>query len=333
MMNRFPNDSASATPVILCGCGRSGTTYVKSVLDAHPKLFIPTESLFLMDYLRYERHVPSRLLSWFFFKEPQLRSWYSGPCFRIRTVREAIIRVHMDMAKKRGATRWGQKTPRFIRSMNLVNRTFQGTQWILIYRDPRAVTASMLKSKRHTYSVSRACARWNRDNRTIIELVKDSSSRENIFILKYEDVIAHFSDVLVDLFQFLGLHALNIHEVLQFGSTPGFKGSKFEVNAVREGLAPQKEIMNHWKRVLTEEQIRKIEILCASGMKALGYDFFFPQSNAVRTLKKAKDWTGLKDVLILFEYLKKWPSYLLCTFLRKMCFLFCYCISNAPKNE
>ncbi|MCA9889387.1 MAG: sulfotransferase, partial [Anaerolineae bacterium] len=40
------------SPFFIVGCGRSGTTLLRRMVDAHPLLAVPVESLFMIDYLR-----------------------------------------------------------------------------------------------------------------------------------------------------------------------------------------------------------------------------------------------------------------------------------------
>ena len=35
-------DMSSTSPIFIAGCGRSGTTYLQTIVDAHPAVFIPT---------------------------------------------------------------------------------------------------------------------------------------------------------------------------------------------------------------------------------------------------------------------------------------------------
>jgi len=322
--NGAPQDNKDISSFFIAGCGRSGTTYVRTVIDAHPDIYIPTESLFIADYLIHAKYVPQAILSWLFFNEPQLKSWYSGTKFNIVNIRDAILKVHRHAVKINGAKIWGQKTPRFIRYIDLFNRNFNGIKWILIYRDPRAVAASMLKSKRHTFSISRACKRWTRDNRPIIELLQSSKKHKNILIIQYEHFVRNFDSLLEKIFLYLGVTPIGKNEVVLRGSTPKLKGSKFQIITVRDGLEPHEKLIDTWKNTLTPKQILQIETACSHEMKILGYS---PSSNLAEFKENILDKyyrEYIKDFLILLEYLHKWPHYLFHTAMRKAVFAVCY---------
>jgi hypothetical protein len=311
-------------PVFIAGCGRSGTTYLKTILDASPDIFIPSESLFITDYLKLGESAPAKLLTWLFFHEPQLKSWYSGDSFTINRVKDAVERVHKFEAEKEGARIWGQKTPRFIRHMDVFDQIFPGIRWILIYRDPRAVVASMLRSKRHTYSTSMACRRWLKDNQRIIKILTSKEPHKNIHIVKYEDLITDLEKTVENIFKFLEIKPLTRSEILKRGRLPSLKGSRFEDNTVRNGLEPKAAIIHAWKNVLNGKQVEYIENRCSKEMRILGYAPSNMQKSISNKEIAAQPFSIIKDIQILCEYLLKWPFYLFHTALRKIVLLFCY---------
>ena len=322
-------------PIFIAGCGRSGTTYVRTAIDAHPDVFIPEESLFIPQYLRYARCVPKRLVEWLFFNEPQLRLWYSGPLFDIGNIQEAICRVHEHAAGVKGAKIWGQKTPRFVRDMDLFNSSIEGVRWILVFRDPRATVASMLRSRRHTYSVSRACRRWIRDNRPIVEILESGRSPENVFIVKYEDFVRDFDILVETIFAYLGVESIDREEIVRQGSGPSFRGTRFEDNALRQGMEPRVERIEAWRTTLTKEQVRYIESACWYEMGILGYRATSDIEEMGHTrLRSRNEWIPkTQDILILFEYLYRWPRYLLHTALRQILFAVCHSARSAHRIE
>jgi hypothetical protein len=314
-------------PVFIAGCGRSGTTYIRTLLNAHPEVFIPTESLFLADYLEYFRYVPKRLAGFLLFREPQFMAWYTGEHFQVRKIQEAVRRAHEYEAKAKGARRWGQKTPRFIRYIDLFDKNMGSIQWILVYRDPRAVVASMLKSKRHTYSLKRACDRWVRDNQPIIEAIQ--KRKANILTIKYEEMIDNLERTLGDILEFLDLQPMRIKDLIQRAQVEELRGSKFKVNAVREGLKPEKKFVEAWKDYLTESQIAHVEAKCSREMAILGYGRVGQAGGGVQGKPDMGSWAMAKDLLVVVEYLKSWPSYLLYTVIRKGVFISCRFVCKA----
>src|SRR4051794_20466174 len=216
---------SSTSPIFIAGCGRSGTTYLQTIVDAHPSVYLPTETLFLPEYLRDGHLVPKRLLSWLFHREPHLRAWYDGPKLPVDDIAQTIAAAHKHAAAQEGATIWGQKTPRFVRHIDLFRQNFPGCRWILIYRDPRATVASMLNSPVHAFSIDWACSRWNRDNQPVIDAIRNP--RPDTLVICYEDLIRDFDNHLARTFGFLGLDQLDRATVEKGGKVRDFKGTTF----------------------------------------------------------------------------------------------------------
>ncbi len=302
-------------PVFIAGCGRSGTSYLRTIVDAHPDVFIPSESLFIPDYLRFGRFVPEHLLRWLFFHEPQLLCWYDGGAFEADSIERTIEIVHEKAAGKGGASVWGQKTPRFIRHMNLLNRAFPGIRWLLIHRDPRGVASSMKRSSQHTSSVVRACRRWLNDNRMIIDIRRDGISPSNILLISFEELILNYDEMLDKIFSFLSLEPIDRDEVNRLGRPVFFKRSRFRINTVRGNLTPDPGIIDKWREVLTPQEIRYVEQTCAGEMKILGYK---PVSDDDTTPGTCFVLSGLKDLTIPIQYILKWPEYVYYTMLRTL---------------
>ena len=230
------------------------------------------------------------------------------------SVAETIRAMHDYQARKEGACIWGQKTPRFIRERGLIERAFPDARWVLIYRDPRAVVASMLASKQHTYSVWHACARWNRDNQDIASMVRGGDVPSNVTLVCYERLIEHFQSEAERVFRFVGVEPIDRATIERNARPVFFARSRFPINTVREGVVPSPEKIQAWRRQLATEQIERIETQCSELMDALGYrrETSGQASVTVRWAER------LRDLGILYQYLTRWPEYPVVTLLRKL---------------
>ena len=296
-------------PVIIAGCGRSGTTFLKSLIDAHPEIFIPSESLYIIDYLRSENHWLKPVLKRVYWKEPQLKAWYKGHRFEFENFKEAIELTHIIQAQAEKKTIWGQKTPRFIRYKKILDQAFPSSKWILIKRDPRSVVASMLESKTHVYSIGLACKRWNIDNKYLLE----SQAEDNVFVISYEDLLKEPNHIIKNIFDFLNIQSYSIEFLVQRAKTREFNGSKFQKISIKNGFEPDVQKIDNWKSKLSSTQINAVEFYTKEIMTELGY---------IRSISAPKkpcftNSYSLKEILILLEYIRKWPQYLYITFVRK----------------
>jgi len=270
--------------------------------------------------LRYAQHVPTWLLRYLFFREPQLLCWYDKGPFSFDHISEAIAVVHEAMARDHGADRWGQKTPRFIRERAVIEAAFPSVQWLLIYRDPRAVVASMLASGQHTHSIPHAAARWNRDNAPIGECL-EANPPDNVLLIQYEEMVRNFDSQIERIWSFLGVELIGRAAIEARARPVFFARSRFSMNTVRESVLPHKDKLESWRDGLSASDVAQIEAQCAPLMRRLGYA---PDNNDPgHRCSVPKPWQRWRDVSIVYRYLLYWPEYLFRTVVRKTALRWC----------
>jgi sulfotransferase family protein len=145
--------------VFVVGCGRSGTTLLRLMLDAHPDLAIPPESHFLSRFGhavdRYRAPgggVDPERLAGDILRTKNFAAW-GVPEYDVRSrVRslsspasfaDVIDAVYTAYAEPRGASRWGDKTPRYVMDIPLFDRLIPGSRFVHIVRDGRDVAMSL----------------------------------------------------------------------------------------------------------------------------------------------------------------------------------------------
>jgi hypothetical protein len=317
------SEAASSThtrPIFIAGCGRSGTSLLRTLLAAHPAVYIPSESLFIPDYLRDGDRLPKPLLKTLLFNEPQLRCWYTGPSEIVGNSAGTIAAVHERMARLEGASIWGQKTPRFVRHRNLIDQGLGPCSWLLIFRDPRAVCASMRQSGQHTHSVRNACARWKRDNRDIVRFINQPDARpDNVHLVRYETLVQEPESTLSRIFEFLQLPWVPFEDLVRDSRPVFFPGSRFENNTIRGGVLPDPARISDWHSVLSSPEVSYIEHACSGEMASLGYPA--AQTPVSSSIAITDSFEKLRDLRIVFRYLLYWPVYPVYTAMRKLVLL------------
>lgn len=159
-------------PIIIGGCGRSGTTLLLSILSAHSKIHgVEIESgLFSKKKLNvYSKAKTKLFLSKLLFNN-----------------------------RKKSAHRWAEKTPKNVRNIPEIINFFKGkVKIIIIIRDGRDVITSMHPSKKNEYWVS--VQRWIED----VELGLKYSNYKQVYTIRYEDIIYNFDTCLENVLAFL----------------------------------------------------------------------------------------------------------------------------------
>jgi hypothetical protein len=136
-------------------------------------------------------------------------------------------------------------------------------------------------------------------------------------------MIDNLEQTLRDILGFLRLRPIGVKDLIERAQVEQLRGSKFQVNAVREGLTPEKRFLEAWKDYLTESQIAYVEWKCSREMAILGYGRIGKVGGGVQLRQEMGSWSMPKDLLIVVEYLKNWPSYPLYTMMRKSAFMSC----------
>lgn len=203
-------------PFFVIGNPRSGTTLLRFMLNSHPRLYLPEETGFL-PFLQQDpdgdltqeqvEAVLERIghlnLYWNNMVS-DLNSFYcSLPGHRLGDVLDVLYRQKMS---EYGGTRWGDKTPGYVRYIPTLSRIFPNGQFIHLIRDGRDVTLS-------------AQAKWGIDRRYMdnyyllknwVKNVEDGR-RAGIILgsdryleVRYEDLVQTPEFVLEQVCQFLG---------------------------------------------------------------------------------------------------------------------------------
>ena len=201
----FATDHASAlAPIVLGGCGRSGTTLVRMILDSHPAICCGPES----SIFRRGAIDPDVLAAKFDLDPDRVRAIHAEVPSRPAFI-EAFAALCMARAGKR---RFAEKTPRNIRRLDAIFRHFPKTRFVHVLRDGRDVACSLRTHPRHkvvngelvpqnTWKPIAGCVRRWRDD---IERSRPWWSDSRFLTLRYEDLVREPRPVLEKLMTFVG---------------------------------------------------------------------------------------------------------------------------------
>ena len=191
-------------PIVLGGCGRSGTTLLRMMLDSHPRICCgPESSLFR------RRAVDTRWLAdRFGFRHDEVRAIHDAAPSRPAFI-EGFAALCM---RKAGKARWAEKTPRNISRIAEIFRWFPAARFVHVLRDGRDVACSLRTHPRHkvvdgklvptgAWKPIAGCARrWVRD----IESSRPWWGDPRFMTVRYEDLVLDPRPSLERLMAFLG---------------------------------------------------------------------------------------------------------------------------------
>lgn len=166
--------SFTKAPILIGGCGRSGTSLLLSILSAHPAIFaLPVET---DAFTRWE------------YRQDQLH-----PVRLDRFYRELLMRK-----VPRSCHRWCEKRPYNVRYIRELLEYFGSEmRFIHLVRDPRAVCTSMHPEKPETYWIDPE--RYIRD----VEAGLRFQHHPQVLTLTYERLVSDTPAILKKLCSFL----------------------------------------------------------------------------------------------------------------------------------
>ena len=306
-------------PFFIVGCGRSGTSLLRSLLVRHPRVAIPLESLFLIDYLRAADARPLAELLPLMVREPEIREWGLNPSLddfkECTSVASAIRRLHEIYAEEQGKETWGQKTPRFVRSLPLLAKHFPDARFVHLVRDPRAVVSSLIRSDVHRSNAYHGSIRWVQDVSRGLDFEAENPGR--VLRLRYEDLVGDVEASVGRLLEFL---EITLDAELDLAASAGDEGYSAFYDQIHANLqrAPTDAFVERWRKSLSQDQIQVVEALAGERMAELGYSRDFPAGQvSSRQLLKFRLSRLAGVFLQLGKYMRYRPRYFVYLLWRK----------------
>ncbi len=267
----FATDHRSGlSPIVIGGCGRSGTTLLRLMLDSHGRICCGPES----SVFRRRALNPEALADRFGFEAAQVREIYDNARSRPQFI-EAFAALCM---RQTGKARWAEKTPRNIGRIREIFRHFPEARFVHVLRDGRDVACSLRTHPRHrvengklvpldTWKAIAGCARrWRED----IEASRPFWSDRRFRTVRYEGLVLNPKPVLEELMAFLGEpwdEAMLAHAA---AGSPFRDVTRFAQNP--EALAVVSSAsLSRWQRDLNTKDRRIFKRIAGNLLIELGY--------------------------------------------------------------
>jgi hypothetical protein len=265
-----PAGETGGAPIFVVGNGRSGTSLMRLMLSAHPRIYVCHETWFYF----WEEHCPAsfsgdEFLHYFFqtfnfrwlrLGRAEIRAGLPSPLSRHR-IGEAFREVMRRKAASYGRFRYGDKSPPHTRTLKQIYRDFPDARVIHMVRDPRTNHMSMT---RMPFGARSAIA-----NAYVYESVRrDVRSYRSLLRVRLEDLEEDPRAVMHQVLDFVGEdwdeavleHWKHLPDLEDQPPFPWLSRAQEPVSRPSRGYES-----------LPPAQTRLIERICRGAMQAWGY--------------------------------------------------------------
>lgn len=266
--------------LFIVGRGRSGTTLLQAMFDAHPRMAIPPETHLVAPFVSRRRRYQGGSFDIEGFARDVVSHWtfrslgltaeaVTGAIRerRPRSLGEAIRTVFALYAAHQGKERYGDKTPVNVLHMRRISEVLPEARFVHVIRDGRDVTASYLDHGLLPGGVVESAYRW----RAQVRRGRRDGSRlgsDRYREVRYEQLVEEPERVLRQLCEFIELRFSP--EMLRYDDPdrvlpPPFRGIHGNV-----ALPPTRGLRD-WRRELAAKDVAVFEVVAGNLLEELGY--------------------------------------------------------------
>lgn len=271
--------SSFTGPLFIVGMPRSGTKLLRDLLNQHPDISIPdVESHFITGMVKNfgeQLNLKTKEEKGRFFDEFKASAFYFNNVNKGRQLSKEdfiahcdftdwdsvfrFIVIHFSKKENRHEIIWGDKTPRYLKSLVLIKRVFPKARFIHIIRDPRDYSLSQRKI--WNKNIFRAADNWN-------SVMSSAMAYKDLFgdaytEVHYEDLTQNPEKVLTGICNFLGITFTP--DMLTVKKSHEFHG---DAKGSKQIMLNSKKYLNE----LTEQEVKRIESLTHPTLLHFGYE-------------------------------------------------------------
>lgn len=293
------NDPGTLPVFFIVGRGRSGSTLLRFIFDAHPHVMIPLESRFVQ-FLYYKY---ASITEWTVETAEQaihdLGHAFEPPELRMENLKKQISVHASDLSfgflckliylntrtefPKKKIHAIGDKNPRYTFFIPQLLKIFPDARFIHLVRDYRDNVAAIQRAAGIIHESGHVCfslGRWKLYNRVILKYQKKYPDK--FCTVRFEDLITHPEKAMEKLCGFLALDFYP--EILNYHNNIHKYYRNADFNSLHQSLKlnfdPAKA--GEWKTILSREKAIRCEVLAGSFPERYGY---LPQLN-VNSMRK-----------------------------------------------
>jgi hypothetical protein len=291
------------SPIFIIGSGRSGTTLLRNMLNAHPRIHIAFEPHFYWYQSLFRKRRPAREFLDYYFQTPHFRWQRVDPRRVLAQLPDGLRRdqlgvafaaVLRERASRYGRVRFGDKTPAHAASLKQIFADFPDARAIHIVRDPRATAASLARMPWAPASLMINAGYLDLERKHVAKF------RDRMLSIRLEDLLADSRSTMGRVLEFVGEpwddavldHVRNIPDREDTPPYPWLERATRERETIAGAAAAG------WGE-LSPVQVRMIEQMT----KRVMADSSYARAELTREPRWISVfWSGIRDIPQFFRY-------------------------------
>jgi hypothetical protein len=256
--------------IFIGGAGRSGTTLVRVLLDAHSRICCGPEMKILQDVAGLYQ-VASAM--------PAVTEGYANsPVDLQKYFREFVENLSANFRRNSGKPRWAEKTPHNVRFMAPLGSIFPEARFIHVIRDGRDVACSLVtmdwkdfrtgKKLEYLQSIRNAAKYWREVVRRGQQQAAEPHLRDRVMEVRYEALVTETEQTMRKVLDFLG-------EEWEPGILNAYKNTRNHEPGESSTEQVTKPVYNtsvgRWKREIPAEEKPAFKFEAGLLLQELGY--------------------------------------------------------------
>jgi Sulfotransferase family len=267
------------------GCGRSGTTLLRAMIDSHPDVAVPDEVAFIIRYRRphralqygWPRRFDAAACTDLIVADSSFRRWPVSEAEARAALADpppssfadTVRRLYALVAASQGKARYADKTPIHVLYLPRLARLFPEARFVHLIRDGRDVALSYESVAWGPATVPEAAIRWRRSvrrGRRDGRRLGPDRYRE----IRYENLVADPERVLREVCSFLRLDWDDSMLRYHVRADAVIAATRFPVAHQRLLLPPQPGLRD-WRTEMAPDDVERFEAIAGELLDELGY--------------------------------------------------------------
>ncbi|WP_079478174.1 sulfotransferase [Halobacillus salinus] len=262
----------STAPIFIGGAGRSGTTLLRVMLNAHPNLCSGPEFKLMPDIINLYNKMNSQGF------ESILKSYHLDNQYLKETYAKFISDLFNNFLLDNHANRIVEKTPHNVLMMKEVSQIFPEAKFIHVVRDGRDVASSLTDMKWTDFegnpiwyvkNINNASEYWMKVVSQGLKDAQDPSMNGKVLLVSYEDLIDDPKSVMEKVLNFIDEPWSDLvleHEKVSRVNEP------IESSTEQVSKKIYKSSKKRWREKFTEEDKGTFKQIAGEMLVHLGYE-------------------------------------------------------------